>query len=211
MVVENLLLRQNAAQDEISSYETILKTYVANAETKLANDLTTASQAYSNAINAYIVEAAEEGKLVFYTITELNIVFPGKDISKCVSVTETAFGKLTTSALAEVEAKIKTISENAETKLDAVSTALDAATTKINALAGDVEDCSTNDCATQLNSDLVQLYELAISDIDSAIFKALEYILNYAPTNLDSYVLDQTAFEESYASLIDYVAACLTS
>lgn len=196
--------------EELASYEAILQTYVTNAETKLANDLTTASQAYSNAINAYIVEASEEGKFVFCAITELNIIVSlGKDISKCVSVTETAFGKLTTAALSEQEAKIKTISQNAETKLDDVITAIDAATTKIKALASDIEDCSTSDCANQLNSDLVQSYELAISDIDSALFKALEYILNYAPTSLDSYVLDQAAFEESYASLIEYVAACL--
>lgn len=126
-----------------------------------------------------------------------------------MSVSEADFSKLASAALAEIEAKIKTISDNAESKLTAVTTAIDSATTKIKALADEIDECSTDDCAPELNSDLVQLYELAVNDIDSALFKALEYILNFAPTSLAGYVLDQAAFETSYASLLEYVEACL--
>lgn len=58
----NLEARQTAATAEISNYETLLKTYVNAAETKLATDMTTASQPYSTSINQYIVQAAQEGK-----------------------------------------------------------------------------------------------------------------------------------------------------
>lgn len=126
-----------------------------------------------------------------------------------MSASESSFSKLASTALAEVEAKIKAISTNAESKLSAVTTAIDSASTKIKALAEEIEECSTDDCAAELNSDLVQLYELAVNDIDSALFKALEYILNFAPTSLAGYVLDQSAFETSYASLLEYVEACL--
>lgn len=136
-------------------------------------------------------------------------IFTGKDITKCVSTSESSFSKLASTALAEIEAKIKTISVNAESKLSAVTTAIDSASTKIKALTDEIDECSTDDCAAELNSDLVQLYELAVNDIDSALFKALEYILNFAPTSLASYVLDQSAFEASYASLLEYVEACL--
>lgn len=206
----NLVARQTAATTEISNYEAILKLYVNAAETKLATDMTTASQPFSTSINQYIVKAAEEGNwmLTVQFITK-SIFFKGKDITKCVSVSEADFSKLASAALAEIEAKIKTISDNAESKLTAVTTAIDSATTKIKALADEIDECSTDDCAPELNSDLVQLYELAVNDIDSALFKALEYILNFAPTSLAGYVLDQAAFETSYASLLEYVEACL--
>lgn len=211
VVEANLEARKTAAEAEISSYETILKTYVSLAETKLATDMTEASQPYSTTINEYIVQAAQEGKLLVECSIQViwTLFFTGKSIAKCVSVSEDNFSKLASAALAEVEAKIKAISDNAETKLSAVTTAIDSASTKIKALAEEIDQCSSDDCAPELNSDLVQLYELAVNDIDSALFKALEYILNFAPTSLDGYVLDQAAFETSYASLLDYVQACL--
>lgn len=65
VVVEaNLEARQTAATTEISNYEEILEKYVSAAETKLATDMTTASQPYSTKINQFIVQAAEEGKLI---------------------------------------------------------------------------------------------------------------------------------------------------
>lgn len=138
-----------------------------------------------------------------------SFIFAGKNITLCTNDIFSQFIQLQSAALEKAKNNITIIYENGVEKLSDVSDSLTNAYNKFNQLANKFTNDCTDTCATELNTELIQFYQSALNDTNSAVAEAIDYIFITAPNDLASNVLDTDQLQSDYQDLIDSVEACV--
>lgn len=118
------------------------------------------------------------------------------------------FNLLLSSTLEYSNTKINEAIDYEASKEKMALAVLDSIVQDLSALEVKIIQCSTETCSSELNSELLQLYETASSDIDSAIISVLEYVTIVAPALLETYTIDSEKYQETVEPLITAVEAC---
>lgn len=118
------------------------------------------------------------------------------------------FNLLLSSTLEYSNTKINDAIDYEASKEKMALAVLDSIVQDLSALEVKIIQCSTETCSSELNSELLQLYETASSDIDSAIISVLEYVTIVAPALLETYTIDSEKYQETVEPLIAAVEAC---
>lgn len=98
---------------------------------------------------------------------------------------------------------------NYETSKENIALAVfDSIIQSVSELEVRIIQCSTETCSSTLNSELIQLYESASTDIDDALVSLLEYVTVEAPSLLENVTVDYDKYQEQVEPLITAVEAC---
>lgn len=211
LIESNLLVRRDTVQNNLESYLSVLADHVNASESTLSSELETASQPFWDSIDLLTIKAAENGTVQYFIVCAIIcFIFAGKNISVCTNDIFNQFIQLQSAALEKAKNKIVTVNQTGENMVYNVivdiQEKIDIDFSKLKEKF--TTDC-TDTCATELNSELIQFYQSALSDINSAVAEVIQYIFITAPNELASNVLDTDQLQSDYQVLIDYVAACV--
>lgn len=118
------------------------------------------------------------------------------------------FNLLLSSTLAESNKKLNEIINNETSKENIALAVFDTIVQSLSTLEVRIIQCSTETCSSELNSELIQLYESASNDIDAALVSVLEYVTVETPTLLQNVTVDYDTYQKQVEPLITAVEAC---
>lgn len=210
VIQADLIYKIETATNEVKSYTALFTDYYVNqTRDSLAGDLETASASYWNKLLALEVEAAEQSKYNWSSHYELKqILIIDIDIISCAKYSVEQFNLLLNSTLEESNKKLNEIIHYETSKENIALALFESIVQSLSELEVRIIQCLTETCSSELNSELIQLYESASSDIDDAIVSLLEYVTVEAPTLLENCTVDSDEYQKQVEPLIAAVEVC---
>ncbi|ERL92641.1 hypothetical protein D910_09954 [Dendroctonus ponderosae] len=167
-----------------------LRILVDDAKNKLLNDL--------SEVNAQVQEE----------IRRIEQEPHGHDISRCIRSGEEELTRIDNELIQSHLEVFERIQREAEEEVDRAIRITTDIIDEIEAFGGRVESCRDVECASDLDVEIVELYERIVKDLDGALEIANEAALIKLGLELDEAQLDHERYEEETRRLVQEVRSC---
>ncbi|ERL92646.1 hypothetical protein D910_09959 [Dendroctonus ponderosae] len=190
-IEKDIRIRQQEAELEIRNLFDPLRILVDGAKEKLVVDIFEANEKIQDAIK----RIEEEPHL--------------HDVSHCIREAEEELKRVDDELVREHTETYERIQREAEEEVDRAIRITTDIVDEIEIFGRRVDTCRDVECASELDVEIVTLYERIVRDLDGALEIANEAALIKLGLELDQAQLDHERYEEGTRHLLEEVRACV--
>uniref|UniRef100_A0AAR5PRA5 Uncharacterized protein n=1 Tax=Dendroctonus ponderosae TaxID=77166 RepID=A0AAR5PRA5_DENPD len=189
-IEKDIRVRQQEAELEIRNLLAPLSILVDDAREKLANDL------------------QEANALIQDEIRRIEQEPHGRDIARCIQQAEEELRRVDDELVQEHNEAFDRIQREAEQEVERAIQITTDIIDEIEAFGGRVDSCRDVECASDLDVEIVTLYERIVRDLDGALEIANEAALIKLGAELDEAQLDHERYAEGTRQLLEELRIC---
>ncbi|KAH1008268.1 hypothetical protein HUJ05_008835 [Dendroctonus ponderosae] len=189
-IQQDIVVRQEAAQQEVRNVLEPLRTLVATANEKLTND----AEKHQAKVQEEIERIEQESH--------------GSDIAGCVEEAKLELGRVDATLLIEHRLNISKIKRRAEVEIESAFKIISEITNEIDEFGTRIDSCSDVICASDLNVELVILYQRVVKDLNRAVDNANEATMIILGRELDESQLSKARYDAATSQLLEDLRAC---
>ncbi|ENN75177.1 hypothetical protein YQE_08290, partial [Dendroctonus ponderosae] len=189
-IQQDIVVRQEAAQQEVHNVLEPLRTLVATANEKLTND----AEKHQAKVQEEIERIEQESH--------------GSDIAGCVEEAKLELGRVDATLLIEHRLNISKIKRRAEVEIESAFKIISEITNEIEEFGTRIDSCSDVICASDLNVELVILYQRVVKDLNRAVDNANEATMIILGRELDESQLSKARYDAATSQLLEDLRAC---